>query len=81
MLHRYISKDDVVTYLYKPYKRITPRISLDNVNYTNLSLLPLLTTDFITFGKQFDGELDLYESNLFLSDRFIISKIGFNEND
>ena len=64
----YISKDDVITYLYKPYKRITPRISLDNVNYTNLSLLPLLTTDFITFGKQFDGELDLYESNLFLSD-------------
>ena len=65
----YISKDDVVTYMYIPYKKVMPMISTNGTTYQKLALVPLLTTkNFITFGKGFDGELDLYESNLLKTD-------------
>ena len=56
-------------YIYKPYKRIMPMISTNNVDYEPLALVPLLTiNDYISFGKGFDGTLDLYNSQLLLPD-------------
>ena len=79
----YTQKDDVITYLYVPFKRITPLISKDNVNFEKLSVVPLLTTeDYITFGKGFDGSLDLYESNMLLTNgvRWTGNKITVYKN-
>ena len=56
-------------WLYKPYMRVMPLISTDNVNYKQMAVVPLLTTkEFITFGKGFNGTVDLYNSNLLLED-------------
>lgn len=64
----YIGAEETI-WLYKPYMKVTPQISTDNIQYENLGVVPLLTTkDFITFGKGFNGTINLYESNLLLSD-------------
>lgn len=77
-------KEDTVKYLYKPFNRVTPLISTDNVNFTKLGVIPLLTTEeYITFGKGFDGELDLYESNLLLTNnvRWVGNEITIYETN
>ena len=64
----YIGSEET-QWLYKPYMRVIPMISTNNRNYTQMAVVPLLTTkDFITFGKGFNGTVDLYNSDLLLTD-------------
>ena len=55
-------------YLFTPYKRITPLISTDNVNWSNITIEPMLSINMLSFGKQFNGTVDLLQSNLIEDD-------------
>lgn len=58
-----------IIYLFTYYKKITPMISKTGYTYYPLTITPMLTIqDFISFGTNYNGSMDLYNSNLLLDD-------------